>query len=143
MTNNNEIESLKAEIKSLLEIVNTNAEAKVSVEKDNLLKEIQSLSTNLKQDFNVEDYKDISLESLRYKAGVLKDVFKMLEKKSDSGDLAGLVTRGAIDELSAVQLEDIVVDLIQLAFGLEPATDEIKEMIRLERAAEGYVLRSL
>lgn len=141
MTNNNEIESLKAEIKSLLEIVNTNAEAKVSVEKKNLLTEIESLSTNLKQDFNVEDYKDSSLESLRYKAGILKDVFKMIAEKSDSGDLAGLVTRGAIDELSAVQIEDIVVDLIQLAFGLEPATDEIKEMIRLERAAEGYVLR--
>lgn len=141
MTNNNDIESLKAEIKSLLETVNTHAEAKVSIEKENLLTEIESLSVNLKQDFNVKDYKDSSLESLRYKAGVLKDVFKMIEEKSDTGDLAGLVTRGTVNELSAEQLEDVVVDLIQLAFGLEPATDEIKEMIRLERAAEGYTLR--
>lgn len=141
MTNNNDIESLKAEIKSLLETVNTHAEAKVSIEKENLLTEIESLSVNLKQDFNVEDYKDSSLESLRYKAGVLKDVFKMIGEKSDTGDLAGLVTRGTVNELSAEQLEDVVVDLIQLAFGLEPATDEIKEMIRLERAAEGYTLR--
>lgn len=141
MTNNNDIESLKAEIKSLLETVNTHAEAKVSIEKENLLTEIESLSVNLKQDFNVKDYKDSSLESLRYKAGVLKDVFKMIEEKSDTGDLAGLVTRGTVNELSAEQLEDVVVDLIQLAFGLEPATDEIKEMIRLERAVEGYTLR--
>ena len=141
MTDNNEIESLKAEIASLLETVKTNAEAKVNVERENLMSEIESLSTKLNQDFNVEDYKEISLESLRYKAGVLKDVFKMIGQNSDSGDLAGLVTRGGKDELSAEQIEDIVVDLIQLAFGLEPASDEVKEQIRLERRAEGYILR--
>jgi hypothetical protein len=143
MTDNNEIESLKAELTSLFKIVKTDAEAKVNAEKEAILKEIGTFSAELNQDFNVEDYKDVSLESLRYKAGVLQDVIKMLKAKSETGDLAGLVTRGGeISELSAEQLEDVVLDLIQLAFGLEPADDEIKRLIRLEREAEGYTLRS-
>ncbi len=141
MTDNNDIESLKADIKSLFEIVKTNAEAKVSAERKDLLTELASLSVELNQDFNIEDYKEISLESLRFKAGVLQDVIKSLKDKSETGDLAGLVTRGVIDELSAEQLEDVILDLIQLAFGLEPADDEIKRQIRLEREAEGYTLR--
>ncbi len=142
MTDNNEsIESLKADLKSLFEIVKTNAEAKVSVERDSLMIDIESLSAKLSKDFKIEEYKDVSLESLRYTAGVLRDVIKALEDKSETGDLAALVTRGAVDELSAEQIEDIVLDLIQLAFGLEPADDEIKRLIRLEREAEGYTLR--
>lgn len=142
MTDNNEIESLKAEIKSLYDMLHTDAEAKVSAEKETLLNEIESLSVKLNQDFNVEDYKDISLESLRFKAGVLRDVFKALKEQSDSGDLGGLITRDTdVDELSAEEIEDIIVDLIQLSFGLEPADDEIKRQIRLEREAEGYTLR--
>lgn len=143
MTNNNEIESLKAEIQSLFEIVKTNAEAKVTAEKDIAIKEIALLSAELNQDFKPEDYKDVSLESLRYKAGVLQDVIGALKAKSETGDLAGLITRGddTLSELSAEQLEDALVDLVQLAFGLEPADDEIKAMIRLERQAEGYTLR--
>lgn len=142
MTDINEIESLKAEIASLYQTVKTNAEVKVNADKEVALKEIASLSAELNQEFKVEDYKDISLESLRYKAGVLQDVIKMLKAKSETGDLASLVTRGGkVDELSAVQLEDIVLDLIQLAFGLEPADDEIKKLIRLERLRDGYELR--
>ncbi len=142
MTDINEIESLKAEIASLYQTVKTNAEVKVNADKEVALKEIASLSAELNQEFKVEDYKDISLESLRYKAGVLQDVIKMLKAKSETGDLASLVTRGdKVDELSAVQLEDIVLDLIQLAFGLEPADDEIKKLIRLERLRDGYELR--
>ena len=143
MTDINEIESLKADIQSLYEVIETNAKAKVTVEKEIAIKEIASLSAELEQDFKPEDYKDVSLESLRYKAGVLREVIGALKAKSDTGDLAGLVTRGddSIDELSAEQLEDVILDLIQLAFGLEPADDEIKAMIRLEREAEGYTLR--
>ena len=140
--NDIDIESLKAEIASLYQTVKTNAEAKVTADKDVVLKEIASLSAELNQDFKVEDYKEVSLESLRYKAGVLQDVIKMLKAKSETGDLASLVTRdGGIDELSAEQLEDIVLDLIQLAFGLEPADDEIKKLIRFERMRDGYELR--
>lgn len=141
MTDNNEIESLKAEIKSLFDMLHTDAEAKVSAERESLMNEIESLSVKLNQDFNEDDYKDVSLESLRFKAGVLRDVFKSLEQKSESGDLGALITRGGVDELSAEEIEDIVLDLIQLAFGLEPADDEIKRQIRLEREAEGYTLR--
>ena len=142
MTDYNDIESLKAEITSLYEIVKTDAEAKVNAEREVILKEIASLSAELNQDFNSEDYKEVSLESLRYKAGVLQDVIKMLKAKSETGDLAGLVTRGGdVDELSAEQLEDVILDLIQLAFGLEPADDKVKRLIRLEREAEGYTLR--
>ena len=144
MTDNNVIESLKAHVQSLYEVIETNAKAKVIVEKEIAINEIASLSAELEQDFKPEDYKDVSLESLRYKAGVLREVIGVLKAKSDTGDLAGLVTRGdeSIDELSAEQLEDVILDLIQLAFGLEPADDEIKAMIRLEREAEGYTLRS-
>jgi hypothetical protein len=140
--NDIDIESLKAEIASLYQTVATNAEAKVNAERDAILKDIASLSAELNQDFKVEDYKEVSLESLRYKAGVLQDVIKMLKAKSETGDLAGLVTRdGGVDELSAEQLEDVVLDLIQLAFGLEPANDEIKKLIRFERMRDGYELR--
>lgn len=142
MTDINEIESLKAEIASLYQTVKTNAEAKISADREVVLKEVASLSVELNQDFNVEDYKDISLESLRYKAVVLHDVIKMLKAKSETGDLAGLVTRGDdVNELSAEKLEDAILDLIQLAFGLEPADDEIKKLIRLERLRDGYELR--
>lgn len=140
--NDIDIESLKAEIASLYQTVKTNAEAKVSADRDVVLKEVASLSAELNQDFKVEDYKEVSLESLRYKAGVLHDVIKMLKAKSETGDLASLVTRdGGVDELSAEQLEDVVLDLIQLAFGLEPADDEIKKLIRFERMRDGYELR--
>lgn len=138
---NNEIESLKADVESLLKIVKMNAETEVSTKKNELINEIESLSVKLDQDFNVDDYKDVSLESLQFKAGVLRDVFKSIKKRSSSDDLAGLVNRGAVDELSAEQLEDVILDLIQLAFGLEPADDEIKRQIRLEREVEGYTLR--
>ena len=142
MTDINEIESLQAEIASLYQTVKTNAEAKVDAEKEAVLKDIASYSAELNKDFKVEDYKDISLESLRYKAGVLQDVIEMLKAKSETGDLAGLVIRGdGIDELSVEQLEDVILDLIQLAFGLEPADDEIKKLIRLERLRDGYELR--
>lgn len=143
MTDNNDIESLKVELKSLFELVKTNAEAKVGVEREELFTKIASLSAELNQDFKPEDYKDISLESLRYRAGVLQDVIGALKAKSETGDLAGLITRGtdSLTELSAEQLEDVILDLIQLAFGLEPADDEIKKLIRLEREAEGYTLR--
>ena len=143
MTDNNDIESLKVELKSLYELVNTNAKTKVEAERKEVINKIASLSAELNQDFKPEDLKDISLESLRYRAGVLQDVIGALKAKSETGDLAGLVTRGAdsINELSAEQLEDAILDLIQLAFGLEPATDEIKSLIRLEREVEGYTLR--
>ena len=142
MTDINEIESLKAEITSLYQAVKTNAEAKETAEREEELVKIESLSAELNQDFKVEDYKDVSLESLRYKAGVFQDVIKMLKAKSETGDLAGLVTRGSeISELSAEQLEDVILDLIQLAFGLEPADDEIKRLIRFERMRDGYELR--
>ena len=142
--NDIDIESLRAEIASLYQTVKTNAEIKVSADRDVVLKEIASLSAELNQDFKVEDYKEVSLESLRYKAGVLNDVIKMLKAKSETGDLASLVIRdGGVDELSAEQLEDIILDLIQLAFGLEPADDEIKKLIRLERMRDGYELRGL
>lgn len=142
MTNNNEFESLTAEFKSLLEIVKTNVEAKATAERDTILKELVSLSEELNQDFKADDYKEVSLESLQFNARVLRETIKALKAKSETGDLAALVTRGAIDELSAEQLEDVILDLIQLAFGLEPANDEIKALIRLERQAEGYTLRS-
>lgn len=143
MTDNNDIESLKVELKSLFELVKTNAEAKVGAEREEVIIKIASLSAELNQDFKPEDYKDISLESLRYRAGVLQDVIGALKAKSETGDLAGLITRGtdSLTELSAEQLEDVILDLIQLAFGLEPADDEIKKLIRLEREAEGYTLR--
>lgn len=143
MTDNNDIESLKVELKSLYELVKTNAEAKVGAEREEVIIKIASLSAELNQDFKPEDYKDISLESLRYRAGVLQDVIGALKAKSETGDLAGLITRGtdSLTELSAEQLEDVILDLIQLAFGLEPADDEIKKLIRLEREAEGYTLR--
>ena len=142
--NDIDIESLRAEIASLYQTVKTNAEIKVSADRDVVLKEIASLSAELNQDFKVEDYKEVSLESLRYKAGVLNDVIKMLKAKSETGDLASLVTRdGGVDELSAEKLEDIILDLIQLAFGLEPASDEIKKLIRFERMRVGYELRGL
>jgi len=142
MTDNNEIESLNAKLNSLYEIVNTNAEAKVSASKDAVLKEITSLYGELNQDFKPDDYKEASLESLQFNARVLRDTIKALEAKSESGDLAGLVTRGAIDELSAEQLEEHLIDLVQLGFGLEVADDEIKKLIQLERQVEGYTLRS-
>jgi hypothetical protein len=143
MTDNNDIESLKVELKSLFELVKTNAEAKVGVEREELFTKIASLSAELNQDFKPEDHKETSLESLRYKAGVLQDVIGALKAKSETGDLAGLVTRGdpSLTELSAEQLEDAILDLIQLAFGLEPADDEIKALMRLEREVEGYTLR--
>lgn len=142
MTDNNEFESLTAEFKSLLEIVKTNVEAKATAERDAIMKELATLSEELNQDFKADDYKEVSLESLQFNARVLRETIKALKAKSESGDLAALVTRGAIDELSAEQLEDIILDLIQLAFGLEPADDEIKALNRLERQAEGYTLRS-
>jgi len=142
MTDNNEIESLNAKLNSLYEIVNTNAEAKVSASKDAVLKEITSLYGELNQDFKPDDYKEASLESLQFNARVLRDTIKALEAKSESGDLAGLVTRGAIDELSAEQLEEHLIDLVQLGFGLEVADDEIKKLIQLERQVEGYTIRS-
>ena len=141
MTDDNEIESLKAEIKSLFDIVKTNAETEVSAARDSLLIEIESLSAKLNKDFKIEEYKDVSLDSLQYRAGVLREVIETLVDKSETGDLAGLVTRGTIDSLSAEQIEDIVLDLIQLAFGLEPADDEIKAQMRLEREADGFTLR--
>lgn len=143
MTDNNDIESLKVELKSLFELVKTNAEAKVDVERKEVIAQIASLSIELNQDFKPEDFKETSLESLRYRAGVLQDVIGALKAKSETGDLAGLITRGSgsIAELSAEQLEDTILDLIQLAFGLEPADDEIKRQIRLEREVEGYTLR--
>ena len=144
MTDNNDIESLKVELKSLFELVKTNAEAKVGVEREELFTKIASLSAELNQDFKPEDFKETSLESLRYRAGVLQDVIGALKAKSETGDLAGLITRGddpSLTELSAEQLEDAILDLIQLAFGLEPADDEIKRLIRLEREVEGYTLR--
>lgn len=143
MTDITEIESLKADIASIYKTVLSDAEAKVAAETKDVLTNIESLSAELNQDFKIEDYKDISLESLRYKAGVLQDVIKMLKAKSESGDLAGLITRGdgTVTELSAEKLEDVVLDLIQLAFGLEPADDEIKKLIRMERLRDGFELR--
>ncbi len=144
MTDNNDIESLKVELKSLFELVKTNAEAKVGVEREEVIAKITSLSAELNQDFKPEDIKDVSLESLRYRAGVLQDVIGALKAKSETGDLAALITRGDADsltELSTEQLEDAILDLIQLAFGLEPADDEIKAQMRLERELEGYTLR--
>ncbi len=143
MTDNNDIESLKVELKSLYELVNTKAKVKIETERKEVMEQIASLSAELNQDFKPEDHKEVSLESLRYKAMVLQDVIGALKAKSETGDLAGLVTRGdpSLTELSAEQLEDVILDLIQLAFGLPVADDEIKAQIRLEREVEGITLR--
>ena len=145
MTDNIDIESLKSEIQEIYKVIETNAKAKVSAERDLLIKDISSLSAELKKDFKPEDYKDVSLESLRFNKQVLQDVIGALKVKTDAGtgDLGGLITRGdgTLNELSGEQLEDALLDLIQLGFGLEPASDEIKAEIRLERMADGYTLR--
>lgn len=140
MTELNEIESLKAELKSLFEVVKDNEAAKVEKAKEELLSEIASLSAELGQDFDKKEYENVSIDSLRFNLKVLRQTIEAA-KAASGGDLAGMVNRGEPNKLTPEKLEDTLVDLISLAFGLPIADDETKELVRLERMAEGYRLR--
>lgn len=140
MTELDEIESLKADLKSLFKVVKDNEAAKVENAREELLSEIASLSAELGQDFDKEEFKEAPIDSLRFNLKVLRRTIEAA-KAASGGDLAGMVNRGEPNKLTPEQLEDVLVDMISLAYGLPIADDETKELIRLERMAEGYKLR--
>ena len=141
MTEHDEIASLKADVESLLRFVKSNTEAKIEAERTGVLAEIKSLSADIGQEFKEDEYKDASLDSLYFSKKMLLGLKDALAKKTDNGMANMHIRNGTVSELSAEELEDVLVDLISLAYGLPIADEETKHRVRMERMQAGYTLR--
>lgn len=142
MTTELDLESLSNELNSLTQLVKTRMTDKADAERTSILAEIKSLNEVLGEDFIEEEYKDMDTTALGFTLKGLKRAVEIVKKTTGASNTAGLISRSDNEtSLSNEELEDILTDMVSLAFNLPIATDEVKKNIRYERMDHGYYLR--